>query len=70
MKLHPCHLGKYFELKYGLPPLTIDFNKYRRINHGLSPVKQKTVHRYNGGKTGYPITVPTVYKQFLISKIQ
>lgn len=69
MKLHPCHLGKYFELKYGLRSLTITFNKFRK-QYGLGPVKQKTVHRYNGGKTGYPITVPSSYKQFLISKIQ
>jgi len=68
MKLHPRFIGKYFEQQYGLRSLTVKFNQYRE-EIGLRPVKQKTVHRYNAGKSGYITTVPSSYKQFLISKI-
>lgn len=67
-KLHPSHLGKFFEIKYGVEALAKDFNQYRRLL-GMPPVKTETVRRYNGGKSGYVYTVPSCYKHFLISRI-
>ena len=55
MKYHPRFLGKYFERYYGLRLLTTKFNQFRE-EIGLRPVKQKTVHRYNAGKSGYETT--------------
>ena len=68
MKFHPRFVGRYFERYYGLRLLTTKFNQFREES-GLRPVKEKTVHRYNAGKSGYVTTVPSSYKQFLISKI-
>jgi len=68
MKFHPRFVGRYFERYYGLRLLTTKFNQYR-AEIGLRPVKEKTVHRYNAGNSGYETSVPSSYKQFLISKI-
>jgi hypothetical protein len=68
MRFHPRFVGRYFERYYGLRSLTTKFNQYRE-DIGLRPVKEKTVHRYNAGKSGYETSVPSSYKQFLISKI-
>lgn len=67
-KLHPCNIGKFFELKYGPDKLTADFNIYRKML-GMRPVKKQTVCRYNNGKRGYEFSVPQVYKNFIISRI-
>lgn len=67
-KLHPSKIGKFFELRFGLEAWTRDFNQYRKM-FGMQPVKTHTVHRYNGGKSGYETSVPTVYKNFIISRI-
>lgn len=67
-KLHPSVIGKFFEEKITLPVLTTNFNTYRKM-FGLSPVKEETVHRYNGGKSGYEASVPSVYRSFLLSLI-
>lgn len=66
--VHPNVIGKELVQQYGIKTVAALFNVYR-ARRGLEPVRPQTVKRYNGNGGWYTNNTPSLYRDFLISRL-